>query len=564
MEFREYLRPLLKWWWLVVSSTLIAGVASYIAVLHQPPVYQARTTLIVGRLTQDPNPNTQEIWMGQQLALTYTNIAQREPLRTATMQALGMNWLPEYVVKPVPNTQLIEIMVTDTDPVRASAVANELAHQLILTAPGGQEDQQRVAFINQQLNDLEARIRETQTQIQEQQAALEDMVSARQIADAQNRINALQSKLTTLQANYASLLSNTQGGALNSLSIVEPAVPPERPSGPNILFTVLTSALLGLSLAGAGAYLLEYLDNSIKTPEDIKKSSGLPTLAGIAYIKGERYPDKLITLKHPRSPIAESYRSLRTAILFTMLDQPPGSVILVTSPNPTEGKSVTVANLAVVMAQAGQRVLLIDADLRRPTQHQFFESPSQPGLTDLLLEIRATEDGETVLFQAAKVIQPTPVDKLFLLPCGSIPPNPSELLGSSKMRVLIDILKSRFDFILMDSPPGLVVTDALVISSYANQVLLVTDAGQTTQPQLKALTERLQEINAPIKGCVLNRLKGHSDGYYYYYQHYTYYKTEELSQPDTSQKQTNGKGKWWEQWLREFAVRLIPRRPSSK
>ena len=225
MELKDYLRPLRKWWWLLLLSTLIAAVFSFLAVSRQPPIYQTRVTLMVGRAIDNPNPTGSDFWLTQQLANTYADIAKRDPVRQATMDALGLTWLPEYTVRVVPNTQLIEIAVTDTDPVRAQAVANELANQLIQQSPtsGGPEQQQRQAFIEQQLNELEKGIEETKAQIDSKQEELANMFSARQIADAKNQIQALQDKLNTLQANYASLLANTEKGAINTLTIIEPA-----------------------------------------------------------------------------------------------------------------------------------------------------------------------------------------------------------------------------------------------------------------------------------------------------------------------------------------------------
>ena len=212
MELRAYLRPLLKWWWLILISTVIAGATSYFAVSQQPPVYQARTTLLIGSAINNPNPDGNEFWLSQQLAQTYSDIAQRDVVRQAVMSELGLTWLPAYSAQPVANTQLLELRVNDSVPERAMIVANELANQLILRAPtsGSQQgDAERQAFITQQLDDLELKIEETNTEIIAKQTELAGLFSARQISDLQSQIRALEAKQDTLRANYASLLASS-------------------------------------------------------------------------------------------------------------------------------------------------------------------------------------------------------------------------------------------------------------------------------------------------------------------------------------------------------------------
>ena len=202
MEVKKYVYPLLRWWWLLVATTLIGGIFSYLATLRQPTVYQARTTVMIGAAINDPNPSNTEFTLSQQLAAAYADIAKRELVRNATMDSLGLRSLPEYYVQALPNTQIIEIIVTHTMPERAQAVANELANQLILLSPtsAGPEELNRQEFVNEQLNLLEVQIEETQGEIEKLQAELGNLVSAQQINSTQNQISALQSKLGTYRA----------------------------------------------------------------------------------------------------------------------------------------------------------------------------------------------------------------------------------------------------------------------------------------------------------------------------------------------------------------------------
>lgn len=512
MELRDYAKTVWKWLWLIVLSVLVAAIFSYLAVQKQPPIYQAKATLMVGQVLQEQQPTQADIWLAQSLAQTYSEIARRQPVQEATKAALGLSTLPECRVIPVANTQLLEILVADTDPQRAAVVANELAHQLILQSPTSPQPEQerRRQFVQKQLDELEANIDATQAEIQKLQDALGEIFSAREIADTQNQIAALQQKLNSLQANYGQLLAFMGQGVVNTLNLVESAVVPTKPVAPNKPLTVLLSASIGLILAVMAAFLLEYLDDTIKSPEDVARTMDLTTLGAISRIPGEAISDKLITVSHPKSPISEAYRVLRTNLQFSSVDQPL-KTLLITSPNPTEGKSVTAANLGVVMAQSGKSVILVDADLRRPMLHRIFGVDNKDGLTDALLEAISNLDGH---------LKPTGIENLRLLNTGPLPPNPSELLGSQRMANLIEQLKAQADVVLFDSPPSLAVTDASVLATQTDGVLVVTDAGETRRAFASRGVEQLRQVGANVVGAVLNRLQQGRGGYYYYYYYY--------------------------------------------
>src|SRR5574341_133023 len=287
MELREYITPLKKWWWLLAISTIMATVSAYFATRKLPSIYQASTTLSIGRTIYEANPTGSDLGLTRQLAETYADILQQEPVRNATRTKLGLTRLPAYVARP--NGQFLEIAVTDTDPERAQVVANELALQLIDLRMGPQQtDQERQAFVNQQLDDLQNDITATQQEINRLQGDLGKMFSASEIADTQKQIDALQIKLTTLQTNYVSLLANTQQGAINTISVLSPAARPQDPIGPNRTALVLLAAASGLVLATGAAYLLEFLDATIKTPEEISRLFQLSVIGYIAETGSKR------------------------------------------------------------------------------------------------------------------------------------------------------------------------------------------------------------------------------------------------------------------------------------
>ena len=214
----------------------------------------------------------------------------------------------------------------------------------------------------------------------------------------------------------------------------------------------------------------------------------------------------LISMTSPKSPIAEQFRTIRTNIQFSSIDQELQTII-VTSSGPAEGKSTTTANLAVVFAQQGKRVLLIDADLRKPTVHYTFRQENHIGLSNVLTR-------QSTLQEAVKV---TSQDKLWVLSSGPIPPNPSELLGSKGMQTLLEQAKEEYDVIILDTPPVLAVTDAQILSNTADGVVLVVSSGKTETESAKKAKELLESAKAKILGVVLNNKKVQDSQYYYYY-----------------------------------------------
>jgi len=521
MELKQYFGVIKKWWWLAVTCVLIASVSSYMGTQQMPRIYSATTTLMVGQALQQANPSSQEIYLSQQLAQTYATMVKRKPILEGAARALGLQYIPaagNVSARVVPGSQLLEITVLDTDPERARILADEIAQQLIKQTPtDSPEVQERRAFVQQQLKDLEDKIKTTKAEIEEEQKKLDAANSARAIQQYQSNISALQQKLSSYQSTYASLLTTVQGG-INYVTVVEPASKPTSPISPNVSQTVMLAAGIGLALALGGAFLIEYLDDTVKTPEEAAQLTGLPALGAIARIEGKTLEDRLITAHHPLSPIAEAYRVLRTNIQFSTVDKPL-KTLMVISPAPSEGKSVTLANLAVVMAQSGLKVIAVDTDLRRPIQHKIFDIANESGLCDGILHANPS---------IMEYVQPTQVENLWLLPSGTIPPNPAELLGSKRMGEIIEELKANADLLIFDTPPALLVTDAAVLANRVDGVLLVNDAGSTRRGMTQRAAEELRRVHAPLLGLVMNRLSTRRGSYYYYqYYHYKYYRHED-------------------------------------
>jgi capsular exopolysaccharide synthesis family protein len=542
MELAQYLAPIRKWWWLLLASVVLAAVSSYFVVQRQPFVYQAKATLMVGQPLENPNPGGAEFSLGQQLASTYVDIAQRQPIRARTKEALGLDWLPDYFARQIPQSQLIEIVVNNTNPELTQAVANELANQLILQSPTAPkpEDQEREAFISDQLNNLQSNIEETQAEINIKADELERAFSAREIADLRGEITALQSKLSTLQSNYANLLANTQSGAVNTLTIIEAADLPTAPIGPDKIRTIMVASVIALTLAAGTAYLLEYLDDTIKDPDDIKHMSNLPTLAGIPKISSGDNPASLVAFEQPRNPGAEAFRALRATTQYKISDHSNG-IVLFTSTNPKEGKSLVTANFAIVLAQAGHRTLVVDADLRRPVQHKLFRVPNNEGLAELLLNYSPNGNNQDVGMLLEQLTIRTAQEGLSILSSGGQTPYSHQLLSLETMKELLSVAAAYYDYVVVDSPPLLAAADALILSSAVDGVVLVAYAGKTRRRDLKLSLNQLQDVNANVIGVVLNHLNISQKGYYRYHEYYEKSDTA-LSEQGQSQKQSRQQG----------------------
>lgn len=515
IELRLLLRPLVRWWWLLAAATLIAATSSFIYTFFQPAVYESRTTLLVGSALKEPNPSSNQLFLAQQLAQTYAEIALHKPLQQATMSALGVDWLPYYTVQVTPNTQLVEIKVLDADPLFARDFAANLAQQVILKGPASQVEHKRQRFVDSQLQKLEGSITETEDEIVQKQQELTSLFSAREIANVETQIAALEQKLTTMQSNYAALLATTQRGAANALSILEPANLPDEPLSARLLINVLVAAVVGCSLAIGGAYVIEYIDDSIRDVEEAKQLFGVPMLAMVPAMSSDYDKAKLIMLTNAPHPAAEAYRMLRTNLQFVAVKREL-RLLLVTSPASADGKSLTAANLSAAYTRAGKRVILVDADLHRPTQQRFFQVMNNIGLTLSLFDRQTPVE---------ELLQPTALPGLRVLSAGPLPPNPAELLSSQRMQEILCDLRDLADIVIIDSPPVSAVSDALILATYVDGVLLVTHATDTSRTVARQTLQSLQQVRATLVGVVYNGVDQHDSSYTYDYT-YNYYNAD--------------------------------------
>ena len=327
----------------------------------------------------------------------------------------------------------------------------------------------------------------------------------------------------------------------NNFRIVDVARVPTAPIEPNIPRNLAFAFVLGLTSGVGLAFLLEGVDNTVRTTEQAQMISGLPPLGMIPLgsrsaregtsakrlvIATSKEAVELVTQVRPQSQMAESYRALRTSLLLSNLGAPP-KVIMITSALPQEGKTTTSINCAVVLAQKGIRVLLIDADLRRPSIHKTLGMGPRSGLSNVLT-------GSATLQQT--ITRSTILPNLSILPAGTPPQNPAELLASTNMRDVLEELRGQYDHIVVDTPPSLSVTDAVVLSPRADAIVLVIRSGQTTKQALRRARDVLAQVNAKVSGVLLNAVDLSSPDYYYYYEYQSryshYYRDEETKDRD--------------------------------
>jgi tyrosine-protein kinase Etk/Wzc len=410
----------------------------------------------------------------------------------------------------------------------------ELKKQFLLA--DSTEDHPMVRQIESQLVETRARLlsvnEEALSQTAREQNSIEDQIRTHEnrlkdLPEVERTLAGLTRVMKVNSDMYMFLLEKHESArilkasTISNIRVIDQAIVPDLPVKPNKPRNLVLGLLLGLFFAVGVAFVVDHLDNAVKTADEATKIAGVAVLTQIPYMGVSRKREKkkgkngknreegpieaLIGHHDPKSPITEAYRRLRTALRYSKIEK-PFKRIMFTSSLPGEGKSTTSANFAVVLAQTGSRVILVECDLRKPVLETFFNLPRSPGLTELLAGEKTLEE----------TVENTQISGLSLLPCGVIPPNPTELIGSDRMKEVLQKLEERFDFIVIDTPPVMPVSDAQVLGESVDRVVLVVSAGKTPAPALKHTMERLKETNAEVSGLVLGHLTKNRAGYYNY------------------------------------------------
>src|SRR6056297_2842209 len=364
--------------------------------------------------------------------------------------------------------------------------------------------------------------------------------------------NILNRELETNRELYDGLLQRMKeigvaaGVQENNIAVIDEALPPGGPFKPNLSRNLTLAIAVGL-IAGVGlALVLEFFDSSVHHTEDLEALTGRPVLGLVPMVEAKQMradnpnmalPDRAVghySAKHPKSSVSEAFRSLRTSLMFSTPEGMP-KTILITSPGPGDGKTTTAINLATVMAQNGSRVLLVDADLRKPRLHRDFGKPQSPGLTTRIAGRQSNGD-------ESSAIVATDVHGLFMMPSGNQAPNPAELLSSERMTKIIAMNSRAFDHVIIDSAPILGLADAMILSRLVDGVIVVTSAGKTAKDNVKSSVRRLTQVRAPLLGVVLNAVDLDSPDYAYYSSYYYNYEADDEAEEGESARQRKALG----------------------
>lgn len=493
----------------ILTVTAVIGTVLAISFL-QEPVYQSEVKVLL-----QPRASEQIFSPGQGVQLTDEARVQTEievmrsrSVREAAAKRLGHR--VDAAVARVGETSIVSIRVDNADAQKAAHSADVYADTYLDTRrqqlvddllSAAQQVGAKVDDIRKQLDDLNAPIDALDTKIAQEPNATARLAVQAEREDAERRTAPRRQALTTQEAFYSQQLDQlqlagnlTQTGGAHVVSSAEVATTPIRPTPQR---DVILALIVGLIFGAGLALVFDHLDDTVRSKDDLQRASGgLNVLALVPVVPGWKKRDqtRLAFVHEPDSPTAEAYRSLRTSLQFLALERPIG-LVQFCSPSASEGKTTTIANLAVALAQADQRVAIVCCDLRRPRVHEFFGLSNRVGFTSLLL-------GATSI---SITLQRIPGhERIRLLASGPTPPNPSELLSSSGVSEILAAVKAEVDIVLIDSPPLLPVTDGIVIAGYVDATVLVVNANSTNRKSVHGAVELLRQVDAPLVGAVLN------------------------------------------------------------
>lgn len=525
MELRDYLNIVRARKWVIIQAVVIVTLTAMIASVLQRPIYEGEAKLLISETGASTELFTSlglDISSQAERGLqTQVQLMQVRPLLENTIRSLDLGLTPEQLaekitVSAVGQTNIVTVVARDNDSEVASRIANTLAEEFVAWS----RDYRRES-INAAADEVASRL----------EVAKSDILDLGRKIQSEGKSDELSAELAIATGNYTTLAAKLEELRINaqletgSGRVVSPAVVSEDPVEPSPLRNSALGLAVGLLFGLGMAFLYEYLDNTIKSSEEAEKLLGVPVLGIIPaerYEKDERRRASIIT--NPSSAAAEAYRVLRNNLDYINFEHDI-KTLLITSAAPAEGKSTVAANLAAGLSQAGKKVVLVACDFRKPTTAQFFGVKNLIGLSDVL----------TGAHSLKSALQ-RPMDNLDLLvlTSGKLPPNPSELLGSEKMRAALEELKDWADWVIIDTPPLLAVADGAAVARYTDGVLLVTKAMSSTREAVKKAGEMLESAGGRPIGSVVWGLdatgtragygygygKGSYGGYYSYADYY--------------------------------------------
>lgn len=502
LDLRRYLEVLRRRRREVLGSSLALVVVVVAVSLLQTPVYEGQALLLV-RAPGSGLPFGSQDDLEPELAVaTEIQVLHSAPVQAAVTEQLGP--VPKVAARRVESSLMIELQARSTDPVRAAEIATAYARAYI---DYGREQ------ATQELLAVASEVQRTLTDVEQELSDLEAQIAVAPPADAEALVasrNGLISQRTVFRQRLDELQFQAAANS-GDARLISAAPIPESPVSPKPVRSGILAAVGGLLVGLVLAGLREHLDDSIKTRADVGQAvAGVPVLGAIppASVRASPGEPELFTLSPSASAASESFRTLRTSVQLLGVEHRLRT-IQVTSAKEGEGKTTVVGNLAAVMVQAGERVAVVDCDLRKPRAHLALGTELSPGLTTILA-------GQATLQQALQRVR-IGDDYIAVLSAGPVPPNPSELLASKRTSQLLFDLQSAFDVLLIDSAPVLPATDATILSAWVDATLLVVNAGSTTTKELQLTVETLKQVAAPVVGVVLNRVQDLTTNYGYGY-----------------------------------------------
>jgi non-specific protein-tyrosine kinase len=508
IEIRRILTMLMSRRWLVVGVTLAGALLGLLVSRIQTPVYDATTTMLVGQFMQTTSVSRTDFQTSMDVAKTYADIAQREPVLDRVVSALELNqtWqtLKEQVhVKALEGTQLIEITAEARTPEMARAIADQVAAQLIVISPttldtNGTGSNGSISFLRAELDNLERKMADAREQSTTLENAIAASTSETLTAQLQEERTAIERLVLDWQRNYVSLsdLARVERQTNNYLTVIEPAQASADPVRPVTGLNAIVGGSLGFILVIGLVYFMESGRDTYRTADELyEPQQNLPVLGVVGKINSTQPADKIVANQKPFSPLTESYRMIRNKIQFRPGDQQPVHSILITSPTPGDGKSITAVNLAVIMAKAGHKTILVDADMSQPSLHTMFNVDKHDGLADLL---------DPHVRQIEPYIKDTYIRTLSLVTSGTPAPDGSERISTERMTEVMRALEQRAEIVIYDSPPALLAADAAIVAGRVDGVVMVLRAGKTRRSDAQRAIADLENVDAKMLGIILN------------------------------------------------------------
>ena len=519
-----------------VSTVIIVLIATFL----MPPTYRATATLLIDM--ESPNVLTttglvgvenqyyysyKEYYQSQTEIITSYNIVRRvfDEFKLADTKEYAKEKEPlekfmnSIKIEPVRETRLLKLHVDNKNAEIAALIANRIAEIYVKRNLYYISRDELMNLLKNEYLKLQSTLSEYSNIYKEKHPKMVRLEKEIQETTKEiEKVKKVTSELDFLNDNNKGLgledgyKHGYHGFKANNISILDYAQTPVVPIKPKKRLNVFFAILVGL-FGGTGlAFFFEYLDDTIKNVADLERATNWPFLGSIPHIANSaQTSDKdLLMNKKPKDPIAEAYRVIRTGILFSSTEEHPIKSIVITSPGPQEGKTATVSNLGIALAQSNKRVLLVDADMCRSRLHSIFNSKTDVGLSNFL-------SGQA---QYKELIQKTGIERLFIVSSGPHAPNPSELLFSHKIQEFIKLAEKDFDFVLFDSPPIAIITDANIISRAVDGVIFVVEAGSTSKRVMPRVKQSLENSKARVLGTILNNTSKASGGHNYYYSHY--------------------------------------------